>query len=178
MSVTDLTAPPHPSVFAPAEPAVASGAAAARANTHSTYWHHAFTAIALFLIVFGLFNFAELPLGWKDRGPQISRYLAATVGLGPAWVPAALWLTKSVEGLLGLAALVGLLRRDSRWLVATLVGWQGVMIGFSVMDVWAADRAELQEHTLYFAGFAQLLMVLIVLETATRVARWLRPRAE
>ncbi len=150
----------------------------ARGGARTTYWHHGFAAIALFLIVFGLFNFAELPLGWKDRGPQISRYLAATVGLGPEWVPAALWLTKGVEGLLGLAALVGLLRRDSRWLVATLVGWLGVMIGFSVMDVWAADRAELQEHTLYFAGFAQLLMVLIVLETATRGARWLRPRAE
>ena len=152
-------------------------AVAAPARTRTAEWNQVFLVIGLFLTVFGLLNFAELPLGWKDRMPQISRYLEATVGLGSAWAGPVLWANKSVEALLGLAALLGLLRRDVRWLVASIVGWMGVFIGFTVMDVWAADRAELEEHTLYFAGFAQLLMVIVVLQTVASVRVWLRRQA-
>ena len=148
--------------------------AATTPSTHAADWNQLFLLVGLFLAVFGLMNFAELPLGWKDRVPQISRYLAATVGLGAEWATPVLWATKSVEATLGLAAVIGLLRRDVRWLIASLLGWLGVFIGFSALDVWAADRAELQEHTLYFAGFAQLLVVVVVLQAVGRVSAWLR----
>jgi len=149
--------------------------AALSPRTRGAEWNHIFLLIGLFLTVFGLMNFAELPLGWKDREPQISRYLEATVGLGPEWAKPVLWADKSVEAALGLAAVVSLLRRDVRWLIASIVGWMGVFIGFTAMDVWAADRAELQEHTLYFAGFSQLLTVIVVMLGAARIQEWLRP---
>jgi hypothetical protein len=144
-------------------------------GTKSSLWHQVFALVALFLVVFGLMNFAELPLGWKDRTEQISRYLAATVGLGPEWALPTLWAMKGLEALLGVAALIGLIRREARWVTASIVGWMAVMIGFAAMDVWAADRAELQEHTLYFAAFAQMLMVVIVLRAVGGIkAVWLR----
>ena len=136
-------------------------------------WHQVFALIAVFLVVFGLMNFAELPLGWKDRTEQINRYLSATVGLGSEWVLPALWVMKTVEGLLGLAALVGLIRRDARWVAASIVGWMAIMTGFAAMDVWAADRAELQEHTVYFAAFALMLMIVVVLQAAGSLSRFL-----
>jgi hypothetical protein len=37
------------------------------------------------------------------------------------------------------------------------------------LDVWAADRAELQEHTLYFAAFAQMLTIVVVLVAVGRI---------
>lgn len=37
------------------------------------------------------------------------------------------------------------------------------------LDVWAADRAELQEHTLYFAAFAQMLTIVVVLGAVGRI---------
>lgn len=126
-------------------------------------WHWAFWFVGAFLVLFGLLNFAELPLGWKDRVPQISRYLAATFDLGPQWALPTLWFLKAAEGLLGLLALVGLLRRDTRCLVAAVLGWLVVFAGYSGMDVWADDRLELLEHSLYFAGFSLLLLVLLVL---------------
>jgi hypothetical protein len=137
-------------------------------------WSRLFVLVALFLGVFGLMNFAELPLGWKDRVPQISHFLAVTVHLGPQWAKQVLWLTKTSEGLLGLLAIVGLVRRDVRWLLASIAGWMVMMIGYSFMDVWAADRAELLEHSSYFAAFAMMLTVVIVVVTAAKAKEWLR----
>jgi hypothetical protein len=128
-----------------------------------------FVPIGIFLAIFGVLNFAELPLGWKDRHAQISRYLDATVGLGADWVMPVLWLAKGTELILGLIAIVALARRSVRWLAAAVVGWMAWFTAFSVMDVWAADRIELQEHTVYFAMFTVLLTVIFVVSAAGRV---------
>lgn len=160
---------PHPSTGQPPE--------ATTDDTTPIACHQVFALIALFLVVFGLMNFAELPLGWKDRTEQISRYLGATVGLGPNWALPTLWAMKGLEALLGVAALIGLIRREVRWVTASIVGWMTVMIGFAAMDIWAADRAELQEHTLYFAAFAQMLMIVVVLRAVDGIkAVW--PRSQ
>jgi len=118
--------------------------------------------IAVFLAVFGITNFLELPLGWKDRHDQVARYLSATVSLGNAWVLPVLWAQKIIEGALGMLALAGALRRDVRLVTASVVGWMAVMTTFTFMDVWAADRGELQEHTVYFGIFALMVMVITV----------------
>jgi len=152
---------PHPSTGQPPT--------AITDDTTLIAWHQVFTLIALFLVMFGLLNFAELPLDWKDRTEQISRYLAATMGLGPEWALPALWAMKGLEALLGLTALIGLIRHEVRWVTASIVGWMTVMIGFAALDVWAADRAELQEHTLYFAAFAQMLTIVVVLVAVGRI---------
>ncbi|MEV2275494.1 hypothetical protein AB0I72_07895 [Nocardiopsis sp. NPDC049922] len=146
------------------------------ADRHLT-WHWAFALIGAFMVLFGVLNFAELPLGWKDRTDQIGGYLDATVGLGPEWVPATLWGMKSIELLLGLVALVAVARRDPRFLVAAILGWMVVMTGMAGMDIWANDRAELQEHTVYFAAFAQLLIVVVALGLV-RPARHLLARLD
>ncbi|WP_367137082.1 hypothetical protein [Saccharothrix sp. HUAS TT1] len=116
-----------------------------------------FTPIGVFLALFGVLNFAELPLGWKDRQQQVGRYLDATLNLGADWVMPIIWLVKLVELALGLLALAALVKRDTRWLSAAVVGWLAWFTVFSAMDVWAADRVELQEHTVYFVMFAVLL---------------------
>jgi hypothetical protein len=120
-------------------------------------WSRLFGPIAVFLGLFGVLNFAELPLGWKDRQQQVGRYLDATLHLGADWVTPVIWLVKVVELALGLLALAALLRRSTPWLAAAVVGWLAWFTAFSAMDVWAADRAELQEHTVYFVMFAVLL---------------------
>jgi uncharacterized membrane protein len=74
-------------------------------------WDWAFLFIGAFMVIFGVINFAELPLGWMI-----------------------------------------------------------VMTGMTTMDIWVDDRAELQEHTVYFAAFAQLLIVVIVLGLVTPAA--------
>lgn len=137
-------------------------------------WSKTFFLLGVFLALFGLLNFLELPLGWKDRVPQITRYLATTVHAGPEWVQPVLWSQKALEGALGVIALIALLKRDYRWLVGSIVGWMVVFVGMTVMDVWAADRVELQEHTVYFAAFGQLLMLVVVVRTAAAVKDWLR----
>ncbi|MEU4741393.1 hypothetical protein AB0G02_13145 [Actinosynnema sp. NPDC023658] len=122
-----------------------------------TGWSRLFSPIAVFLGLFGVLNFVELPLGWKDRQQQVGRYLDATLDLGPDWVLPVIWVVKVVELGLGVLALAALLRRRTRWLAAAVVGWLAWFTAFSAMDVWAADRAELQEHTVYFVMFAVLL---------------------
>lgn len=135
-------------------------------------WPRIFLPIGVFLAAFGVFNFAELPLGWKDRTAQITRYLEATVGLGPDWVPAALWTAKGVELALGILAIVALARRHVGVLASAVLGWMAWFIVFSALDVWAADRAELQEHTVYFVMFSVLLViVLVVSATSQALAR-------
>lgn len=125
-------------------------------------WTRVILLIAVFLAVFGIANFLELPLGWKDRHDQVARYLSATVSLGNAWVLPVLWAQKIIEGALGMLALAGALRRDVRLVTASVVGWMAVMTTFTFMDVWAADRGELQEHTVYFGIFALMVMVIAV----------------
>lgn len=135
------------------------------------HWHRVFVPIAVFIAGFGVFNWAELPLGWKDRTEQITRYLNNTVGWGSEWVDPVLWTQKSIELVLGIIAVVALVRRDVRWLVASLVGWLGVWTVMSFVDVWAEDRAELQEHTVYFVVFTLLLAIVFVVSLADNVAR-------
>lgn len=132
-------------------------------------WNPILMLLGVFLALFGILNFLELPLGWKDRNDQVARYLGATVGAGPGWVLPVLWAQKSVEGVLGVLALGGLVRRDARLVIAAIVGWMTIMCGFVFMDVWAADRAELQEHTVYFGIFALMLMIVVVLQTMQAV---------
>lgn len=139
-------------------------------------WSRIFVPIGVFLAGFGVFNWAELPLGWKDRTEQITRYLDTTVGLGSAWVDPALWTQKSIELALGIVAVVALIRRDTRWLIASIIGWMSIFTFWMFMDIWAEDRAELQEHTVYFVVFTQLLGIIIVVSLAERVARWLASR--
>lgn len=152
-------------------------------------WNRFYVGIGAFLTIFGVMNFAELLLGWKDRTEQFTRYLSKTLAplLGfdaPDGVAPALWTTKSIELALGLIALAGVVsacRRNvpaaMRWLAAATTGWLIVFSGMSAMDVWAADRAELQEHTLYFIGFAMLLFVVLGVYLASRLADAL-PRLE
>lgn len=143
------------------------------AGPRTPNWSPIYSLIGLFILGFGLFNFVELPLGWKDRVPQITTYLEATVGLGPEWARPVLWAQKLVELALGLLAAVALVRRDARLLTFSIVGWMLVFTFWTFMDVWAADRAELQEHTVYFAAFAQLLLVIVVISVADAVRAWL-----
>ncbi|WP_146173695.1 hypothetical protein [Saccharothrix carnea] len=132
-------------------------------------WSRLFIPVGVFLAVFGVLNFAELPLGWKDRQQQVGRYLDATLELGPDWVLPVIWFAKLVELALGLLAVAALVRRSTRWLAAAVVGWLGWFTAFTVMDVWAADRVELQEHTVYFAMFAVLLGLIFVVSVVERV---------
>lgn len=118
-----------------------------------------------------MFNWAELPLGWKDRTEQITRYLNNTVGWGSEWVDPVLWTQESVELALGIVAAVALVRRDVRWLVASIVGWMGVWTYMSFFDVWAEDRVELQEHTVYFVVFTLLLAIVFVVSLADQAVR-------
>ncbi|XVV01755.1 hypothetical protein ACQPW3_30795 [Actinosynnema sp. CA-248983] len=131
-------------------------------------WSRLFVPVALFLAAFGLLNFAELPFGWKDRRQQFGRYLEATLDLGPDWIMPVLWLVKLGELTLGLIAVVALTRRSTRWLAAAVIGWMAVFTAFSVMDIWAADRVELQEHTVYFVMFTVLLVLLFAVSAAER----------
>jgi hypothetical protein len=133
-----------------------------------TGWSRLFVPIGVFLGAFGVLNFAELPLGWKDRQQQVGRYLDATLDLGADWVMPVIWLAKLVELALGLLAVTALLRRSTRWLAAAVVGWLAWFTAFSAMDVWAADRAELQEHTVYFVMFAVLLGLIFVVAAVER----------
>lgn len=132
-------------------------------------WSRLFIPVGVFLAVFGVLNFAELPFGWKDRQQQVGRYLDATLELGADWVMPVIWIAKLVELVLGLVAVAALVRRSTRWLAAAVVGWLAWFTLFTVMDVWAADRVELQEHTVYFAMFA-VLLVLIFVVSATKQA--------
>lgn len=136
-------------------------------------WSPVYYLVGVFIVGFGLFNFVELPLGWKDRIPQITTYLEATVGLGGSWARPVLWAQKLVELALGLVAAAALLRRDVRLLAASIVGWMLVFTFWTFMDVWAADRAELQEHTVYFAAFSQLLLLIVVVSAADAARAWL-----
>lgn len=131
-------------------------------------WSRLFVPIGVFLGVFGVLNFAELPLGWKDRQQQVGRYLEATLDLGADWVMPVIWLAKLVELALGLLAVAALARRSTRWLAAAVIGWLAWFTAFSAMDVWAADRAELQEHTVYFVMFAVLLGLIFVVSAVER----------
>jgi hypothetical protein len=152
-------------------------------------WDRFYVVIGSFLVIFGIMNFAELLLGWKDRTEQFTRYLSKTVapllGFDAAdGVQPALWGVKSVELLLGLVALAGTVaawrgsyRIAMRVLAVATSGWLVVFSGMSAMDVWAADRAELQEHTLYFVGFAMLLLVVLGVYLARRLSDVL-PRLE
>jgi len=141
-------------------------------------WPRIFVPIGVFLAVFGVLNFAELPLAWKDRGGQITRYLDATVGLGPDWVTPTLWLAKGVELALGLVAIYALVRRSTGWLAAAVVGWMAWFTLFTAMDVWAADRAELQEHTVYFVMFSVLLAVIFIVSATRDVLDRIGPGAD
>lgn len=132
-------------------------------------WSRLFLPIGVFLALFGVLNFAELPLGWKDRQQQVGRYLDATLDLGVDWVAPVIWLAKLVELGLGLVAVVAVLRRSTGWLNAAVVGWLAWFTAFTAMDVWAADRAELQEHTVYFVMFAVLLGLVFVVSAVERV---------
>jgi hypothetical protein len=134
-------------------------------------WSRLFVPVGVFLGAFGVLNFAELPFGWKDRQEQIGRYLDATVGLGADWVMPVIWFAKLVELALGLVAVAAVVRRSAPWLAGATAGWLVWFTGFSAMDVWAADRAELQEHTVYFAMFAVLLGLIFVVSAAQRVLR-------
>lgn len=136
-------------------------------------WHLLFYAISAFLIIYGLFNFAELPFGWKNRVPQVSHDLGAAFGLGHQWVLPMLWLTKSFEGILGLVALFALARRSTIVLVAAILGWMAEFAVFGAIDVMSADRSELLEHTSYFVGFTQLLGIIIVVSMIPQVSAWL-----
>lgn len=140
-------------------------------------WHWGFFPISGFLVLFGLLNFAELPLGWKDRVPQITTYLDATAGLGREWVMPTLWSAKLVEAAIGMVALIALVRRDTRCLLMAVVGWLVVFTGYAGMDIWAADRAELLEHTSYFAAFSMLLVVVLALSLMREVRAGLDTRA-
>ncbi|MFC6089103.1 hypothetical protein [Saccharothrix lopnurensis] len=131
-------------------------------------WSRLFLPIGVFLGIFGVFNFAELPLGWKDRQEQVGRYLDATLALGADWVMPVIWLAKLVELALGLLALAATARRDTRWLAAAVVGWLAWFTLFSAVDMWAADRVELQEHTVYFVMFAVLLGMIHVVSAVER----------
>ncbi|MEV8436785.1 hypothetical protein AB0425_05380 [Actinosynnema sp. NPDC051121] len=135
----------------------------------SARWSRLFLPVGVFLALFGVLNFAELPLGWKDRQQQVGRYLDATLDLGVDWVMPVIWLAKLVELGLGLVAVVAVLRRSTRWLNAAVVGWLAWFTAFTAMDVWAADRAELQEHTVYFVMFAVLLGLVFVVSAVERV---------
>jgi hypothetical protein len=135
----------------------------------SARWSRLFLPIGVFLALFGVLNFAELPLGWKDRQQQVGRYLDATLDLGVDWVMPVIWLAKLVELGLGLVAVVAVLRRSTPWLNAAVVGWLAWFTAFTAMDVWAADRAELQEHTVYFVMFAVLLGLVFVVSAVERV---------
>ncbi len=135
----------------------------------SARWSRMFLPIGVFLAFFGVLNALELPLGWKDRQQQVGRYLDATLGLGADWVMPVIWLVKLVELALGLIALAAVLRRSTRWLMAAVVGWLGWFTAFAAMDVWAADRAELQEHTVYFVMFAVLLGLVFVVSAVEQV---------
>lgn len=132
-------------------------------------WSRLFLPIGVFLVLFGVLNAAELPLGWKDRQQQFGRYLDATLGLGVDWVLPLIWLVKLVELALGLVAAAAVLRRSTRWLAAAVIGWLGVFTAFAAMDVWAADRVELQEHTVYFVMFAVLLGLIFVVSAVEQV---------
>ncbi|XVS62867.1 hypothetical protein ACQPYE_32095 [Actinosynnema sp. CA-299493] len=132
-------------------------------------WSRLFLPIGVFLALFGVLNAVELPLGWKDRQQQVGRYLDATLGLGADWVLPVIWLVKVVELALGLVAVAAVLRRSTRWLTAAVVGWLGWFTAFTAMDVWAADRAELQEHTVYFVMFAVLLGLIFVVSAVEQV---------
>jgi hypothetical protein len=134
-------------------------------------WSRMFLPIGVFLALFGVLNFAELPLGWKDRQQQVGRYLDATLELGADWVMPVIWLAKLVELALGLVAVAAVLRRSTRWLAAAVVGWLAWFTLFTVMDVWAADRVELQEHTVYFVMFAVLLGLIFVVSAVERFLR-------
>ncbi|WP_170232228.1 hypothetical protein [Saccharothrix saharensis] len=134
-------------------------------------WSRLFTPIGVFLALFGLLNFAELPLGWKDRQQQVGRYLDATLDLGPDWVLPVIWLAKLVELVLGVIAGAAVVRRSAKWLAAAVLGWLAWFTAFSAMDVWAADRAELQEHTVYFVMFAVLLGLIHVVSAVEQVLR-------
>ena len=141
-------------------------------------WSPIYVFIGVFLLVFGVFNFVELPLGWKDRIPQVTRYLEATVGLGAGWVLPALWAQKLVELALGVVAALSLIRRDARLLAASIGGWMAVFTFWAFMDIWAADRVELQEHTVYFAVFALLLVLIPVLQVVHGVRAWLHAQED
>ena len=140
-------------------------------------WDRTHLLVALFVAAFGIANFLELPLAWKDRTDQVATYLEATggfgVGLGIAAIPALLWTMKGIELALGLVAVAGAARRSPQLVVASVVGWMGVFLTWTVLDVWAADRAETQEHTLYFAAFSQLLLLVLVTGLMGRVREWL-----
>ena len=135
----------------------------------SARWSRLFLPIGVFLALFGVLNAAELPLGWKDRQQQVGRYLDATVGLGADWVMPVIWSVKVVELALGLIAAAAVLRRSTRWLSAAVVGWLAWFTAFAAMDVWAADRVELQEHTVYFVMFAVLLGLIFAVSAVEQV---------
>lgn len=132
-------------------------------------WTRAHYLFAGFLAIFGLLNFAELPFGWKDRTEQFTRYLDKAFGLGSDWATPALWGMKSVELVLGTIAVLALTRRRVDWLALVTGAWMIVFTGMSVMDMRVADRAELLEHSSYFAAFSIMLVAILALSVGNRL---------
>ncbi len=137
------------------------------------------SVILLFLLPFSIGNtvekganlFAHLSdapvvLG-KDRlVEQFPRYLKQwswlyeSVGLAyPDIVTLALLIALTLEGLAAAFSLCGLFQRrhERRYTTLALLTWMVVFIGFITPDIYVGDRAEVMEHTLFFAAFATLL---------------------
>ncbi|GAA2091390.1 hypothetical protein GCM10009780_35300 [Actinomadura alba] len=134
-------------------------------------WHRHHYPIGVFLLTFGLTGLLSSLIGWDDRRSDIAGYLTETAGLGTGLATPVLILVKTVQLLLFVAVLGGMLRRKDVWLLPALVGW---MIGFAVfcvLDVWAGFMGRLVEHLVSLLVLTLLLFVSYTLSVKVRIGR-------
>lgn len=117
--------------------------------------------LGLYLSVFWLLNTVEkfVPSFGKDRWDQIARYLSH-FEISSDFVYPTLWTFGIFEGAAALTAILSLITSNpTQWLKRCLNLSLFIMILFTVGDVVAADRLELQEHSLYFMVFIVSLFI-------------------
>jgi cell division septation protein DedD len=132
-------------------------------------WHWFHYPIGIFLVAYGTAGVLLLAIAWGDRHEEMATYLSKTIGLGIA--TPALLAVKTVEILLTLLALAGLMRRRDVWYLPALFGWIGGFAVFCVLDLWSGRFGGLVEHVLYLLGFLLVLAVSFALGVKVRVAR-------
>lgn len=112
-----------------------------------------------FVIVFGAAKLAEL-LDWS----RLHREVVAMLGLGSGTVTALLLAGKGAELLLTGLAVLALVRRDRRWLLAALAGWTADLALLAIVATVRGDLGRVLEHGLTFLAFAGLLAAAYVFD--------------
>lgn len=127
------------------------------ATTRDAIQRRLHVPVCAFLIVFGVAKLAEL-LDWS----RLHGDVVAMLGLGSGVVTGLLIAGKGAELLLTGLAVLALIRRSRRRLLAALAGWTADLALLAIVATVRGDLGRVLEHGLTFLAFAALLAVTYV----------------